>query len=256
MKEILNEVKFDEKGLIPVIVQDFKTDKVLMMAYMNKEALEKSLNTGFVHYWSRSRGKLWLKGETSGHFQRIKSINADCDGDTLLIRVEQEGAACHTGHYSCFYRQLADEAALGMPETANLAKTIEKQGKPDRCFSDGENIEKETVGNLPEENIGWEDTGRENSKILHEVYEVIKDRMANPKEDSYTSSLFRKGLDRILKKVAEEAGEVIIAAKNRDRNEIIYEVADLLYHLFVLMVDRDLKLGDIYAELKRRRQGN
>lgn len=219
MEELLIQLKFDDKGLIPVVTQDYKTNEVLMMAYMNGEALKKSFETGKVHYFSRSRNKLWLKGETSGHFQNIKSINIDCDGDTLLIKVEQVEAACHTGHYSCFYREISGE---GLKETS------------DKVFD-----EQKAYG--------------EKSKILQEVYDVIVDRTINPKEGSYTNYLFEKGIDKMLKKVGEETAEVIIAAKNDDKGEITYEISDLFYHIFVLMVERGVKLDDIYEELKKRR---
>ncbi|MDQ2087696.1 bifunctional phosphoribosyl-AMP cyclohydrolase/phosphoribosyl-ATP diphosphatase HisIE [Herbivorax sp. ANBcel31] len=219
MEEIIENIKFDENGLIPAITQDYKTNQVLMMAYMNKEALGKSLETDRVHYFSRSRNKLWQKGETSGHFQHIKSISIDCDSDTLLIKVEQVGGACHTGHYSCFYREIS-----------------EKDGVK-------ENSEK----------VFDEDKVYDGTKVLKEVYDVIVDRTINPKEGSYTNYLFEKGIDKILKKVGEETSEVIIAAKNKDKKEITYEISDLFYHLFVLMVERDVKLDDIYNELKKRR---
>lgn len=216
---IMENIKFGSNGLIPVITQDYKTNEVLMMAYMNKEALNKSLETNNVYYFSRSRNKLWQKGESSGHYQHIKSINIDCDNDTLLIKVEQVGGACHTGHYSCFYREISKKD--GVKET--LEKVFD---------------EKEVY---------------DNSKVLKEVYDVIVDRTINPKEGSYTNYLFEKGLDKILKKVGEEASEVIIAAKNKDKEEITYEISDLFYHLFVLMVEREVQLDDIYNELKKRR---
>ncbi len=219
MENLSNDLKFDNNGLIPVIVQDFKTNEVLMMAYMNREAYEKSVETQMVHYWSRSRNRLWLKGESSGHYQHIKSISIDCDNDALLLKVDQVEAACHTGHYSCFYRELGEE---GAKETSDTVFDAEK------VYGDS-------------------------SKILRELYDVIVDRRANPKEGSYTNYLFEKGLDKILKKVGEEAAEVIIAAKNKSKEEIRYEIADLFYHLFVLMVERDVKLEDIYDELKGRR---
>ncbi|NLI56998.1 MAG: bifunctional phosphoribosyl-AMP cyclohydrolase/phosphoribosyl-ATP diphosphatase HisIE [Clostridium sp.] len=219
MSEIVKNIKFDDKGLIPVIAQDYNTNEVLMMAYMNKEALEKSLETGKAHYFSRSRNKLWQKGETSGHYQYIKSIKIDCDNDALLIKVEQVEGACHTGHYSCFYREISEKE--GLKETQ------------EKVFD-----EKEVY---------------DGAKVLKEVYDVIVDRTINPKEGSYTNYLFEKGLDKILKKVGEEAAEVIIAAKNKDKGEIVYEISDLFYHLFVLMVERGVKLDDIYNELKKRR---
>lgn len=219
MNDYLSKVKFDEKGLVPAIVQDNKTNEVLMLAYMNKESLQMTVETKLAHYWSRSRQKLWKKGETSGHLQYIKDISVDCDGDTLLLKVEQIGAACHTGNNSCFYRELMiddikDESAIVF--------------KSDKGYNDKANI-------------------------LQEVYNIIEDRLNNPKEGSYTNYLFEKGLDKILKKVGEEASEVIIAAKNKAADEIQYEVADLFYHIMVLLVERDLKLDDIYDELKSRR---
>lgn len=219
MGDLIDMVKYDEKGLIPVAVQDYETGEVLMLAYMNSEALLKSMETGMAHYWSRSRNKLWLKGETSGHYQYIKSMHIDCDEDALLLKVEQKGTACHTEHYSCFYRQIYGEDK----------KTPSMQAAADKSVYAGK-------------------TG-----ILQELYDIIVDRTINPKEGSYTNYLFEKGLDKILKKVGEEAAEVIIAAKNISKDEIRYEIADLFYHIFVLMVERDLTLDDIYDELRGRR---
>ncbi len=215
MGNLTDAVKFDEKGLIPVVTQDYKTKEVLMVAYMNREALEKTAETGKVTYFSRSRNQLWVKGETSGHFQNVKSIKLDCDGDTILIEAEQIDAACHTGNKTCFYRTLTD-------------------------------------GNWVEKASGSEDE-KLSAHILQEVYDVIVDRTVHPKEGSYTNYLFTKGLDKILKKVGEETAEVIIAAKNKSKEEIRYEVSDLMYHLMVLLVERGLTLEDIYSELKGRR---
>ncbi len=197
-------VKFDENGLVPVIAQDYLTKQVLMLAYMNQEALDKTLETGQVHYYSRSRKELWLKGETSGHFQNLKKICYDCDGDALLVFVEQVGVACHTGERTCFHNTLREFEAV-----------------PD--------------------------------DILQKLHYLISDRKANPKEGSYTNYLFDKGIDKILKKVGEETAEVIIAAKNKDKGEITYETADLLYHLSVLLVESGLDWEDINAELRKRR---
>lgn len=235
---IFDVLKFDDKGLIPVVTQDNRTDEVLMVAYMNREAVEKSLETGMVHYWSRSRNKLWLKGETSGHFQKIKSISYDCDGDTLLVKVEQTGAACHTGHRSCFYRKFNLEDAQGGNKTE------------DKAEEDLQVLRKADSGNRRN---GHTEKAEDLSQILQEVYDTVADRRIHPKEGSYTNYLFEKGLDKILKKVGEEAAEVIIASKNKSQKEIRGEIADLLYHLCVLLVERDIKLDDIYEELKSRR---
>lgn len=215
MGSLKSALKFDDKGLIPVVTQDVKTKEVLMLAYMNEEAFDKTIETGKVHYFSRSRNNLWLKGETSGHFQFVKSIKLDCDGDTLLIEAEQVEAACHTGNKTCFFRAVND---------GNWEDVIED--------ADNEKL---------------------SAEILQEVYDVIVDRTVNPKEGSYTNYLFTKGLDKILKKVGEETAEVIIAAKNKSKEEIRYEVSDLMYHLMVLLVERGLTLHDIYGELKGRR---
>ena len=179
-----------------------------MLAYMNDDSLRKTLGTGETWFWSRSREELWHKGETSGHIQKVKSINYDCDGDTLLIQVEQVGVACHTGARSCFF---------------NLVYLYEEER--------GEKID---------------------ADIIERLYEIITDRKLNPKENSYTNYLLDEGLDKILKKVGEEASEVIIAAKNPDRDELIYETGDLLYHLLVLLNKKDVVPREIFAELGNR----
>lgn len=213
--EIINKIKFDEKGLVPAIVQDYKSGAVLMMAYMNKEAAEKTLETGKTHFWSRSRQELWLKGETSGHYQYVKDIRIDCDEDCLLILVEQIEAACHTNNYSCFYRKVDGDK-------------LEEKGIEGFCRDD-------------------------KSKVLKDVYDIIVDRVKNPKEGSYTNYLFDKGIDKMLKKVGEESSEVIIAAKNKDQDEITYEVSDLIYHLLVVLVESKVTPDDIFTELEKRK---
>ncbi|MFU0801443.1 MAG: bifunctional phosphoribosyl-AMP cyclohydrolase/phosphoribosyl-ATP diphosphatase HisIE [Xylanivirga thermophila] len=205
----LCNIKFNEKGFLPAIIQDIGTNNVLMLAYMNKESLDNTIQTGKTWFWSRSRQKLWMKGETSGHVQHVKEIYLDCDSDTLLIKVKQAGAACHTGNTSCFYQLVYNES-----QQVNLNNNI---------------------------------------FILGELYNIIINRKNNPKEGSYTNYLFDKGIDKILKKVGEESAEVIIAAKGGRKNEIIYEISDLVYHLLVLMVDKGIKLDDISRQLKKRR---
>lgn len=201
-----SQFKLNEQGLLPVIVQHYKTKDVLMLAYMNEEAFDKTIKTGKMTYYSRSRNALWVKGETSGHFQYAKSLTIDCDKDTLLAKVDQIGAACHTGNPTCFFQPLAG--------------TDDEKANPQRIFE--------------------------------HVYHTIVDRKQNPKEGSYTNYLFEKGIDKILKKVGEEATETVIAAKNPNLEELKYEVADLLYHLMVLMVERGLSWEDITQELSDR----
>lgn len=214
----MKDLKFDAHGLIPAIVQDINSGQVLMMAYMNQEALDKTLATGQTWFYSRSRQSLWMKGETSGNIQTVKEIRYDCDQDTLLVLVEQTGAACHTGHYSCFYRTLDGQEL----EPARFDASRVYQAK-------------------------------EGPAILLELMDVIRQRQKDRPEGSYTSYLFDKGLDKILKKVGEETAEVIIAAKNPDNSELIYEASDLIYHLLVLLVEKGVDITDIFAELRSRR---
>jgi phosphoribosyl-ATP pyrophosphohydrolase len=215
---MMNNIKFDERGLVPAIIQDYQSGQVLMMAYMNKESLEKTMETGKTWFYSRSRQALWMKGESSGHIQSVKEILYDCDEDTLLIKVEQTGAACHTGHYSCFYRNASGEEVA--PAVFDPGQVYASPAGPG---------------------------------ILYELYNVILDRQQKMPEGSYTTYLFTKGLDKILKKVGEENAEVIIASKNRSKDEVIYETSDLIYHLLVLLVEQGVSLDDIFAELKSRR---
>ncbi len=198
------ELKYDEKGLIPAIIQDYQTKEVLMLAYMNQESFEKTLETKRTWFYSRSRQKLWNKGETSGNYQEVVNISYDCDEDTLLIEVIQQGSACHTGNKSCFYR---------------------------------------TITEL-EEKIKHE--------IIYNVFETIKDRKENPKDESYTNYLFKEGIDKILKKVGEESSEIIIAAKNTDKKELVFEISDMIYHVLVLMVEKGVEIEDIKRELTER----
>lgn len=215
---MIENIKFDEKGLVPAIIQDYKSGQVLMLAYMNAESLQKTIETGRTWFYSRSRQELWNKGGTSGHIQEVKNIRYDCDGDALLIKVEQTGVACHTGHYSCFYRDDADQE-------------VEKEiFNPDKIYG-----------------------GKEGPVILNELYDIIKSRQKEMPEGSYTAYLFDKGIDKILKKVGEESAEVIIAAKNGVKGEVLYESADLIYHLLVLLVEQGVDLSDLFAELRSRR---
>ncbi|MGE5392042.1 MAG: bifunctional phosphoribosyl-AMP cyclohydrolase/phosphoribosyl-ATP diphosphatase HisIE [Deltaproteobacteria bacterium] len=215
---MIEGLKYNENGLIPAIVQDCNNGQVLMMAYMSEEALKKTIETRRTCFWSRSRQELWVKGETSGNIQTVKEIRYDCDQDTLLVLVEQTGPACHTGHYSCFYRNEQGEEVA--PAAMAMDQVYESVAGPG---------------------------------ILYELYEVVRDRQVKRPEGSYTTYLFDKGIDKILKKVGEESAEVLIAAKNRDKGEVVYETADLIYHLIVLMVEQGVDLADIFLELKSRR---
>lgn len=199
----IDELKFDEKGLIPAIVVDAITKRVLTLAYMNKESLEISMEKGLTCFWSRSRQELWLKGETSGNYQHIVSITADCDNDALTVMVEPDGPACHLGTTSCFENPLY-------------------QSEDRHEFS------------------------------YEGLMKLIEGRKTEQKEGSYTTYLFQKGIDKILKKIGEESTEVIIAAKAEDKNETIYEIADLAYHVMVLMVEAGISLEDIHRELASR----
>lgn len=199
----IDELKFDEKGLIPAIVVDAVSKKVLTLAYMNRESLEISMEKGLTCFWSRSRQELWLKGESSGNFQHIVSITADCDNDALVVMVEKDGPACHLGTDSCFTKPVWESDELSE-------------------FS------------------------------LDGLMEMLQGRKEEKKEGSYTTYLFEKGLDKILKKVGEECTEVIIAAKAEDKAETIYEIADLCYHVMVLMLQNGISLDDIRKELASR----
>ena len=199
----IEQIKFDEKGLVPAIIQDYYTKEVLTLAYMNKESLEITLRDKKTCFFSRSRQELWLKGETSGNYQHVVSVKYDCDADALLVEVKKDGPACHTGAESCFFNSLfeAEDCSSFTPE---------------------------------------------------KLYELIKDRKINPNEKSYTTYLFEKGLDKILKKVGEECTEVIIGAKNNDNDELKYEIADLYYHTLVLMIEQGLTIQDVKDELAKR----
>jgi len=248
MVNILDTIIFNADGLIPAVTQDIRTDEVLMLAYMNEESIRKTIETGLVHYFSRSRQKLWLKGETSGHFQKVRSISIDCDGDTLLLKVEQTGAACHTGHHSCFFTRLdADKLETGKEQAFYEEKGLNNVTMQNEVV--------EEVKCTPMKNPApTEDEASEkvSAQVLQELFNVIYDRHIHPKEGSYTNYLFGKGLDKILKKIGEEACEVVIASKNTENGEIKAEIADLLYHIIVLLVDRGLTLQDIYEELHQR----
>jgi phosphoribosyl-AMP cyclohydrolase / phosphoribosyl-ATP pyrophosphohydrolase len=201
-------LRFNEQGLIPAIVQDVATGRVLMLAYMNREALERTLATGLVHYWSRSRAQLWQKGETSGHIQHLCDLHYDCDADTLLVIVEQEGAACHTGEPSCFFQRIAETSEpMQLPISAGL---------------------------------------------LQQIYAVVQERKRRAPQESYVASLMARGQDHVLKKVIEEAAEVLMASKDGRREAIVYEMADLWFHAIVALGWHDISPQEVLQELQRR----
>lgn len=204
-----SDFKLGPDGLLPVVVQESSTDQVLMVAYMNEEAYNMTVSTGRMTYWSRSRQEIWVKGLTSGHFQYVHSMTADCDLDTLLCKVEQIGAACHTGSHSCFFNEV-----------------LKEEGK--------ESFDPQ--------------------KVLLRDYQTIVDRRDHPKKGSYTNYLFDKGIDKMLKKLGEEATEIVIAAKNPNPNEIVYEISDYLYHLMVVMAEKGIDWEDVTKELARRQK--
>jgi len=207
-KAFLDKLKFNEKGLIPVVAQDYRTGEVRMVAYANREAVEKTLQTGYAHYYSRSRRKIWKKGETSGELQKVKEIRIDCDGDTLLYIIEQKkNKACHTGERNCFYQTLDGEYSLNQP--------------------------------LPFE-------------ILPRLQEVLYERLEKLPEHSYTTKLIKEGFDRIVQKFGEESVEVLIALMNRDKENIVYESADMLYHWLLAISYLGIDVVEVLEELIRR----
>ena len=213
---LIDQIKFDDHGLVPAITRDAGNGEVLMMAWMNAEAVEKTLETGKVHYFSRSRQKLWMKGESSGHVQTVREIRIDCDADCLLIAIDQEGAACHTGHRSCFHRKWEGQLSES-GEKAVDAATIYAQ-----------------------------------KDVLDALYHVIQERKQAGSEKSYVSSLYKKGLDKVLGKIGEEATELAVAGKGGDTGEVVSEAADLFFHVLVLLGYYDLPPEKVFDELRRR----
>ncbi len=206
-----DQFKFDEQGLLPAVVQDWLDGSILMLGYMNQEAIARTLATKRVHFWSRSRRRLWEKGETSGHTLHVKDLFVDCDHDTILVKAQAEGPTCHTGERACFFVRLDEQGRIGGDKTQDAA-----------------------------------------GGILNAVLQTIRDRRTHPRTGSYTTKLFEGGHDKILKKVAEEAGEVLLASKGGKREEIVYEIADLLFHTLMVLGYHDIALQDIYIELGKR----
>lgn len=234
----LEMIQFDDQGLVPAVVQDSTTGEVLMVAYMNAESVARTLQTGETWFWSRSRGELWNKGATSGNRQRVVELRLDCDGDAVIVRVEPEGPACHTGERSCFFRPLAGappQPRADAQKTANAGIVAAPGGR-------------KAPGALSLVDVSSMEFGL----AFNDLHRTIRRREAERPEGSYTTYLFESGLDKILKKVGEEATETVIAAKNGSGRELVSELSDLLYHLLVLMVERGVGLEDVGAELAAR----
>lgn len=207
-QEWLDALRFDDRGLVPVVAQDAVSGEILMLAYANRDALERTAASGRAHYWSRSRQQIWRKGDTSGHEQHVREIRVDCDADTVLYQVIQVGAACHTGEATCFHQRVTESGAI--------------------------------------------EAGSSAAHVLGRVERVIAERARERPDGSYTTYLLEKGIDKILKKIGEESTEVVVAAKNGDNVELTAEVSDLLFHLLVLLRERDLPLEAVWSELERR----
>jgi len=273
-------LKYDAAGLIPAIVQDARTGAVLMVAYMNREAVRRTLDSGETWFWSRSRRQFWHKGETSGNVQKVREVYYDCDRDTLLVKVEQKGAACHEGYFSCFHyrvypgdgvtvvgeRQFDPEKVYGKTAGTEGRQAVSPENVPGVGQPAAAGVEEKAGGSdvpgamaagpgakgAPPEAAGGDGPRQSGPQVLADLYRIILARRESRPEGSYTARLFDRGLDKILKKVGEEATELVIGAKNANRREVIAEAADLLYHLLVLLAARGVAPEAVYAELAGR----
>ena len=245
-EDVFNKLKFDDKGLIPAVVIDEETKRILTLAYMNKESMEITLKEGRTCFWSRSRQELWRKGETSGNVQYVKSIVCDCDYDALAIYVDKTGPACHLGNESCFEFPL-----YTFDDDRCAHEGIIAEGK--KCADEEKKKCEDEVIILDENQAAIEKQGVDsNAFSLDGLYNLLQGRKAEMPQGSYTTYLFEKGIDKILKKIGEESTEVIIAGKAEDKNEAIYEIGDLAYHVMVLMVEMGISVDDIRDELASR----
>lgn len=257
--EEFSDQLFAKSRLIPAVVQEAGTNQVLMLAYMNQESLNRTFETGYTWFWSRSRQELWNKGGQSGHLQRVIRITADCDWDTLLVEVEQTGPACHTGNHSCFFRPLwEEEIRSALRERGNISEG----GKAEETVGKIEMVQSAAIAKSVETTrsatiAGSVETGKPANALMDSMealYQVALERRKFPQEGSYTCYLFEQGLDKILKKCGEECSEIIIAAKNGENQQTADEICDLLYHLTILMVEQDISLDQIQEILRRRAQ--
>jgi len=229
----IEDLKFDEYGLIPAIVQDAQTLEVLTLAYMNRESLERTVATNSTWFWSRSRSELWHKGETSGNTQRVIELVLDCDQDAIVVLVEPAGPACHTGERTCFHNAVESDAQGLTPDIKRSAESLQSKVGTNEGRKDNREVE---------------DLGA----LLNQLYDLVESRKRERPDGSYTTYLFNEGLDKILKKVGEESAETIIAAKNENTNGLVAEVSDLIYHLLVLLVEREVSLDEIRQEMAQR----
>ncbi len=230
----IEDLKFDEYGLIPAIVQDGQSREILTLAYMNRESLERTVATNSTWFWSRSRSELWHKGETSGNTQRVIELILDCDQDAIVVLVDPAGPACHTGERTCFHNAIGSDVE---------GLTPDPQRPPEALMSERPQSEVRLKDSLEAEDLG---------SFLYQLYELIESRRRERPEGSYTTYLFNEGLDKILKKLGEESAETIIAAKNKNTTSLVAEVSDLIYHILVLLVERGIGLDEIRQELAQR----
>ncbi|MDQ3804502.1 MAG: phosphoribosyl-AMP cyclohydrolase [Acidobacteriota bacterium] len=242
-----DDVRFDERGLVPAVVQDARTREVLTLAYMNEESLRRTLAERETWFWSRSRGGLWHKGETSGHTQRVVEVRLDCDSDALVVLVEPRGPACHTSARTCFHRQLGEAGPRESPAS-------DKAGENGVPALEGELVSDEVVEVVAVGEVGG-GAGEGFGVVVEKLFAVVESRRRERPENSYTTYLFEQGLNKILKKVGEESAETIIAAKDEDREALTCEMSDLVYHLVVLMIERGITLDALGRELARRGRG-
>lgn len=238
--ELASRLDWDKSPLIPAVVQDSSTKEVLMLAFMDKQALQLTLESGYMHYFSRSKNRIWKKGERSGHTQKVESIALDCDNDALLFTITQVGAACHTGHKSCFFHKLDSSSAKELESTFSMDSA---------CAPESKTLE----SNAPESSSKAHTSDLSQVYgIMDTLYHTLLERKSAPESSSYTASLYAKGVNGFGKKIIEEAGEVLLALKDKDSAQIVYECADLLYHILVGLAYYNIHPEQVLAELQRR----
>ncbi|KAA8710768.1 bifunctional phosphoribosyl-AMP cyclohydrolase/phosphoribosyl-ATP diphosphatase HisIE [Helicobacter canis] len=238
--ELADKLDWDKSPLIPAVVQDSSTKEVLMLAFMDKQALQLTLESGYMHYFSRSKNRIWKKGERSGHTQKVESIALDCDNDALLFSITQVGAACHTGHKSCFFHKLDSSSAKELESTFSMDSA---------CALESKTLESNALDSSPKAHASDLSQAYD---IMDTLYHTLLERKSAPESSSYTASLYAKGVNGFGKKIIEEAGEVLLALKDKDSGQIVYECADLLYHILVGLAYYNIHPEQVLAELQRR----